>query len=106
MLSTAIYKLLPSAPLLDHNWQRAMCQGEIVVRARSGGEARAIAARAEARAAGASAKTTGQVTASAFRDSTLYSARRDDSGRFPNDGPLEVISGSFQVPSGWVAHHD
>jgi hypothetical protein len=83
-----------------------MCQGEIIVRARSSGEARAIAARAEALAAGASPKTTGQVTASAFRDSTLYGVRRDDTGRFPNDGPPEVLSGGFQIPPGWIAHDD
>jgi hypothetical protein len=71
MISTRIYRLIPGAPLDDHNWRRAAHQGELVVRARSSGEARAIAARAEARAAGVRQPSTGQVLASAVADPVL-----------------------------------
>ena len=106
MISTRIYRLIPGAPLDDHNWRRAAHQGELVVRARSSGEARAIAAQAEARAAGVTQPTTGQVMASAFEDPVLYFTRLDDRGTFPDEGPIGVLSGSFQVPTGWLAHVD
>ena len=41
-----IYRLLPSAPPDDPNWDRALNQGEVVVRAASSGAARAMAALA------------------------------------------------------------
>lgn len=106
MLSTRIYRLIPGAPAVDHNWRRAAPQGEIVVRARSSGEARALAAEAEARAAGVRQPTTGQVLASAFEDPVLYFTRLDDRGVFPNEGPIGVVSGSLSAPTGWVAHVD
>jgi len=106
MISTQIYRLIPGAPVADHNWRRAACQGELVVRARSSGEARALAAQAEARAVGVAQPTTGQVLASAFEDPVLYFSRRDDRGTFPDEGPIGVLSGSFEVPAGWVGHVD
>jgi hypothetical protein len=106
MLSTRIYRLIPGAPRDDHNWRRAVHQGEIVVRARSSGEARALAARAEAQAAGVRQPSTGQVLASAFTDPVLYFTRLDDRGAFPDEGPVGVVSGDLQAPAGWVAHVD
>lgn len=105
-MANHIYRLIPTAPPDDHNWARALCQGEIVVRARSSGEARAIAARAEAHVAGTPSKTTGQAMASAFRDPALYGVRLDDGGLFPQAGHLGVLSGNFRIPAGWVAHDD
>jgi hypothetical protein len=106
MISTRIYRLIPGAPADDHNGRRAAHQGELVVRARSSGEARAIAARAEAQAAGVRLPSTGQVLASAFADPVLYFTRLDDRGAFPDEGPVGVLAGGFRAPTGWVAHVD
>jgi hypothetical protein len=43
-----IYRLVPSAPADDPNWGLAINHGEVVVRAHTTGEARAIAALEEA----------------------------------------------------------
>lgn len=65
-----------------------------------------MAARAEAHAAGTISKTTGQAMASAFLDPALYSVRLDVGGSFAREGDLGVLSGSFRIPAGWVAHDD
>jgi hypothetical protein len=101
-----IYRLLPSAPPDDPNWDRALNQGEVVVRAASSGEARAMAALEEARAAvGAIPNSTTQVRASAFRDEKLYTVREDDSGEFPAAGPVQVLRANFRFPEDYVGHH-
>lgn len=102
----SLYRLFPTARRGDTNWRRATDQGEILVRARSGGEARALAARAEAQAAGASPKITTQVLASAFYDPNLYGVRREDSSAFEPDGPLGVLEGTFQTPPGYLVLHE
>jgi len=94
-----IYRLIPSAPADDPNWDLALNQGEVVVRANSSGEARAIAALEEAslRVEGIPPTTT-QVVASAFRDEKLYTVKEDTSGEFPDTGPVRVLRGEFQFP--------
>jgi len=94
-----IYRLVPSAPPEDPGWQLALNHGEIVVRAHSSGEARAVAALEEAsiRAHGVPPTTT-QVVASAFRNEKLYTVRQDDSGAFEDSGPVRVLSGEFLFP--------
>lgn len=107
MIPTRIYRLIPTARPDDPNWGRASCQGEVIVRARSSGEARAVAARAQAEAAGGSEDTTTQVTASAFYDSNLYGVRGDASDAFPPDGPVAVVGGTFQMPANYkIGHRD
>lgn len=94
-----IYRLVPSAPAADPGWDLALNHGEIVVRANSTGEARAIASLEEAsiRAHGLPATTT-QVDASAFRNEKLYTVRQDDSGEFDDAGPMGVLRGEFMFP--------
>jgi hypothetical protein len=99
----SVYRLVPIARSDDPNWDRAINQGEIVVRATSSGEARAIAALEEARAAVSHIpKSTTQVTASALRDPLLYGVIDDASGEFPASGPIKVLRGNFQFPGGYV----
>jgi hypothetical protein len=106
MIPTRVYRLVPTAGPGDGNWGRAANQGEVVVRARSSGEARALAARAEARAAGAPAMTTTQVMASAFYDPVLYGARLDGSGAFPPEGPPGVLaSANLRIPADYLLTH-
>lgn len=101
-----IYRLVPSAAPDDPNWDRALNQGEVVVRASSTGEARAMAALEEARAAtGEVPDSTTQVRASAFRDEKLYTVRDDTSGEFPEAGPVQVLRGRFSFPVGFAGHH-
>lgn len=94
-----IYRLVPWAPPEDSGWQLALNHGEVVVRAHSSGEARAVAALEEAsiRAHGVPPTTT-QVVASAFRNEKLYTVRQDDSGTFEDSGPVRVLSGEFLFP--------
>jgi hypothetical protein len=94
-----IYILRPTARSDDPNWGRAINQGEIVVRASSSGEARAMAALEEASAAtGKFPKTTTRVVASALRDPVLYTVVEDTSGRFEAAGPVRVVRGTFHFP--------
>ena len=98
-----IFRLVPSADPSDPAWTLSINQGEVIVRAASSGEARAIAALQEASVAvGGIPKGTQQVAASAFRDEKLYTVREDDSGEFPEAGPYEVLRGTFSFPDGYV----
>jgi|SRR5690606_28086568 len=98
-----VYRLVPIADADDPNWDRAINQGEIVVRAASSGEARAIAALAEAEAAtGAPPLATTQVRASALMDEKLYAVRDAPFDAWPGDGPPQVLAGSFHFPDDYV----
>ncbi len=98
-----IFRLIPTAPADDPAWGLSINQGEVVVRANSTGEARAVAALEEASIAlGGIPKTTTQVVASAFRDEKLYTVQQDDSGDFPDTGPMRVLRGDFSFPEGYV----
>lgn len=95
-----LYLLVPSAPADDPNWGLAVNHGEVVVRAHSTGEARAIAALEEASVRyGGVPPTTTQVVASAFREAKLYTVKRDDSGTFEDTGPVRVLRGDFRLPA-------
>ena len=94
-----IYRLSPAAPPDDPNWSLALNQGEVIVRAHSTGEARAIAALEEASIRyGGVPPTTTQVVASAFRDEKLYTVTVDETGRFDEAGPVSVLSGDLRIP--------
>lgn len=98
-MQTRIYRLVPVARPDDPNWDRALNQGEVVVRAVSAGDARAIAAYGEAAALTLKApKGTTAVSASALRDVKLYSVVEDDSGEFPAEGPRQLLRAMFQIP--------
>jgi hypothetical protein len=94
-----IYRLVPSASVDDPGWQMALNHGEVVVRAHTTGEARAIAALEEASVRdGGVPPTTTQVIASAFRNEKLYSVKEDHSGAFEDAGPVRVLRGDFRMP--------
>lgn len=102
-----IYRLIPAAAPDDSNWDRAINQGEVVVRASAPGEARAVAAIAEAAAAtGRPPELTTQVTASALLDEKLYAVREEEIGQYPAHGPNEVLSADFHFPDGYIVHED
>ena len=99
----AIYRLVPAAPPDDPGWELSLNQGEVVVRARSSGEARALAALAEAsHRTNAVPLSTTQVIASAFRDEKLYTVHEDVSGVYPEAGPDDVLSADFHFPADFV----
>ena len=102
-----VYRLVPVAHPGDPNWGRAVSQGEVVVRALSSGDARVVASHAEAAAITLrEPQATTQVEASALRDPKLYHVVRDDSGRYPAEGPRTVLEAVFQVPDDYIVSSD
>ena len=102
-----VYRLVPVAHPDDPNWKRAVSQGEVVVRARSSGDARVVASHAEAAAITLrEPQSTTQVEASALRDPKLYHVVQDDSGRYPAEGPRGVLEAMFQVPDDYILSSD
>ncbi|WP_252192759.1 hypothetical protein [Rhizobium sp. CSW-27] len=91
-----IYRLVPNAPAEDPQWMDRPPQGEVVVRARTTGDARLVATEAEVDYTDTDAlPAEGNSTdmASAFRSEKLYTVIEDMSGRFPSDGPRGVLEG-------------
>lgn len=95
----ALYRLVPVAHPDDPNWDRAPNRGEVVVRARSSGDARVVAAQAETEEGAAGIFTTA-VRASAFMDEKLYHVRDEPAGRYPLAGPRMVLEGFYGVGTG------
>ena len=87
-----LYRLVPSAHPDDPNWDRAPNRGEVVVRARSSGDARVVAAQAETTNGRAGLFTTA-VRASAFIDEKLYAVHDVAPGGYPAEGPRTVLQG-------------
>lgn len=96
MEQLALYRLVPTARPDDPNWDRAPNRGEVVVRARSSGDARVVGAQAETEEGRAGIFTT-EVKASAFLDEKLYTVRDEPEGRYLNLGPRMVLEG-FAAP--------
>ncbi|OHV81868.1 hypothetical protein [Ensifer sp. LCM 4579] len=93
-----IYRLSPLAAPDDPNWQNAKYQGEIVVVARSSGDARVVAAEAELDFLEIDAKPAEGVTtdmASAFRSDKLLSVTEE--GPAPAELKRGVIGGTVSV---------
>jgi len=93
-----IYRLIPVADPDDPNWSLSPCQGEVVVRAKSSGDARMVATTAEIDFPEIGAKPAEGVStasASAFRNEKLYTVIEDISGRYSSDGPRAILSGAF-----------
>ncbi|WP_313522990.1 hypothetical protein [Shinella sp.] len=95
-----LYRLIPIAAETDTNWDLAPNQGEVVVRARSSGDARVVAAEAELdfmeidALPGDGNSTT---SSSAFRNEKLYTVVDETNGTYPLDGPREVVAGTVRV---------
>lgn len=70
-----VYRLVPIAAPADPRWQNALNQGEVLVAARSSGDARVVAAGCELdfmEVDAAPSEGVSTVDASAFRDEKLY----------------------------------
>ncbi|MDQ1183352.1 hypothetical protein [Agrobacterium larrymoorei] len=73
--SLNVYKLAPVAKADDPHWDKGASYGEVLVAARSSGDARIVATEAQPDASAATAQPFEDVStrfASAFRDETLY----------------------------------
>lgn len=95
-----LYRLIPVAAATDTNWDLAPNQGEVVVRARSSGDARVVAAEAELdfteidALPGDGNSTT---SSSAFRNEKLYTVVDETGAAYPVEGPREVVAGRVRV---------
>lgn len=87
-----IYRLRPTTDD-NKNWELSANRGEVVVRARSTGEARAIAALAEAEIVRGEEPTPDtRLEGSAFSQANLYTVVLDESGEFPEAGADGLLS--------------
>lgn len=95
-----LFRLVPIASATDTNWDIAPNQGEVVVRARSSGDARVVAAEAELdymeidALPGDGNSTT---SSSAFRNEKLYTVIDEHDPAYSVDGPREVVAGTVRV---------
>jgi hypothetical protein len=95
-----VYRLVPVAAATDPNWDLAPNQGEVIVRARSSGDARVVAAEAELdyleidALPGDGNSTT---SSSAFRSEKLYTVIDETDPAYPMEGPREVVAGTVRV---------
>lgn len=95
-----IFRLTPTAPPADPAWQNSPSHGEVVVRARTAGDARIVASSAEldfTEIDSAPAEGNSTAMASAFRNEKLYTVVEDESGRFDHSGERAVIAGRIRV---------
>lgn len=95
-----LFRLVPIASGADTNWDIAPNHGEVVVRARSSGDARVVAAEAELdymeidALPGDGNSTT---SSSAFRNEKLYTVVDERNRSYSVDGPREVVAGTVRV---------
>ncbi len=93
-----LYRLVPTAEADDPRWQNSPCQGEVVVAARSTGDARLVASARELDYMEIDAKPAEDVTtsmASAFRSEKLYTVIEIDRDR--TDVTRGVIDGTIAI---------
>ncbi|MCB5203826.1 hypothetical protein LH464_15240 [Neorhizobium sp. T786] len=93
-----VYRLVPVAPSTDFRWDQAPSMGEIVVAARTAGDARIVAAGRELDFQEIDALPAEDVTtrhASAFRDEKAYTVIEIERGR--QDLQRGVLNGEVPV---------
>ncbi len=93
-----VYRLVPTASPDDPRWENSPFQGEVVVAARTTGDARIVAAGRELDFMEVDAAPADDVTtfnASAFRDDKLYTVIEIESAR--TDLTRGVISGDISI---------
>jgi len=93
-----VYRLVPIAAPTDTNWQNAPSQGEVIVAARTAGDARIVAASRELdfmEIDSAPAEDVTTINASAFRNDKLYSVIEIEHGR--SDLQRCVLEGEIGV---------
>ena len=88
----AIFRLVPTASRNDRRFARDAFHGEVVVRASSPEDARAVASEAEAASAGT------RLRDSPFRDEALYSVVEVSAVGFLCSGQRGLITGRFAKP--------
>lgn len=90
-----IYKLYPLAHPQDPGWDLAMNHGEVLVRAKSSGDARLVAAQAEAASADRHNENDDifSIRSSAFTDDKLYGVQQISDGGLNPEGKRGVIEG-------------
>lgn len=96
-----IYRLIPQAPPDDPNWRNSPSQGEVVVRARSSGDARVVAQEAEGDFTDMEAKPAEGVSTtngSAFGNEKLYTVILDENSVHDTSGPRGVVEGAITSP--------
>lgn len=95
-----LFRLVPVAAATDTNWDIAPNQGEVVVRARSSGDARVVAAEAELdyteidALPGDGNSTT---SSSAFRNEKLYTVVDETDPAYDVDGPRGLVAGTVRL---------
>jgi hypothetical protein len=93
-----LYRLVPTAPAHDPRWQNSPYQGEVLVAARTTGDARIVAAGRELdfmEIDSAPADDVTTINASAFRDDKLYTVIKIETDR--TDLVRGVLTGSISV---------
>ncbi|AVA25186.1 hypothetical protein [Rhizobium sp. NXC24] len=93
-----IYRLIPIAEPDDLNWQNAPSHGEVVVAARTAGDARIVASSCELdymEVDSAPAEDVSTANASAFRSEKLYTVVEIEHGR--NDLRRGVLEGQVRT---------
>lgn len=93
-----VYRLVPIAAPTDTNWQNAPSQGEVIVAARTAGDARIVAASRELdfmEIDSAPAEDVTTINASAFRNEKLYTVIEIEHGR--SDLQRGVLEGEISV---------
>lgn len=96
----AIFRLYPLAEPGASNWDIAQNQGEVLVRARTSGDARLVAAEAEAALARRHDENDDiySIRSSAFTDEKLYGVQQiSDSGLDP-EGERGLLAGAISLP--------
>ena len=86
----AVYRLIPTAARNDRRFARDAFHGEIVVRAYSPSDARAVASEAEA-----ACLEEGQAAESPFLDEALYTVIEVPGVGFLRSGKRGVVTGRF-----------
>lgn len=93
-----LYRLVPTASADDPRWQNSPYQGEVIVAARTSGDARIVAAGRELdfmEIDSAPADDVTTINASAFRDDKLYTVIEVETDR--TDLVRGIVSGSIRV---------
>ncbi|MCO4315680.1 hypothetical protein M8997_000675 [Phyllobacterium sp. 21LDTY02-6] len=97
--SLRIYRLLPVTTESDPNWNSAGTQGEVIVRAESPDDARALAAElASSHHKGGSRQD--------FLDNELYNVIEDTSLRYPAEGKRGMVAGTIRAAASSSAEID
>lgn len=94
-MQTHIYRLHPLAAPDDPGWSLHAWRGEVLVRAQTAGDARLVAAEAEAgsRTPREENDDVHSIRTSAFIDDKLYGVTLVESSRHSSDGPRGVLEG-------------